>query len=167
MMKREARVATGVVNRGATMQCGHTPRPGLSDSGDQSSTLKSVSKERPLCILTRIPRPSSPPPAHHGQDLFAGYVPVAPGQALSYTADTFAAVKGVPALIVYGEMDRMGTKASSLLQAMPDSRVLMIPGASHPCYLDEPELFHKELLSFLREDAAFSRHQRKLSAGPR
>lgn len=89
-------------------------------------------------------------------------MPVAPGQALSYTADTFTAVD-VPALIVFGEMDRMGAKASSLLQAIPESRLLMVPGASHPCYLDEPELFHKELLSFLREDAAFSPRGRKLS----
>ncbi len=86
---------------------------------------------------------------------------------MSYTADTFASVKDVPALIVYGEMDKMGTKASSLLKAIPDSRVLMIPGASHPCYLDDPELFHKELLSFLRDEAAFSRHQRRLAADGR
>lgn len=98
------------------------------------------------------------------QDLFAAYVPVAPGQALSYTAESFAALD-VPALIVYGEMDRMGAKASSLLQAIPDSHVLMIPGASHPCYLDEPELFHRRLLSFLREGAVFSPHERGLS-GP-
>lgn len=94
--------------------------------------------------------------AHAGQVLFAGYVPVAPGQALSYTEDEFAAVTGVPALIVYGELDVMGSKASSLLHAIPDSRVLMIAGARHPAYLDEPQLFHEELLGFLQKEAVFS-----------
>lgn len=96
------------------------------------------------------------------QDLFAAYVPVAPGHALSYTAEAFAAIH-VPALIVYGEMDVMGAKASSLLKAIPDSHLLMIPGASHPCYLDEPDLFHNRLLMFLREDAVFSPHEGRLS----
>ncbi|CAM9675863.1 unnamed protein product [Ectocarpus sp. 4 AP-2014] len=90
-------------------------------------------------------------------ELFAGYVPVAPGEALSHTAEDFAAVTGVPALIVYGELDRMGSRASSLLSSIPGSRVLMVPGASHPCYIDEPDMFHESLLSFLNEDAHFSR----------
>lgn len=96
------------------------------------------------------------------QDLFAAYVPVAPGEALSYPSEAFAAID-VPALIVYGEMDKMGAKASSLLQAIPSSRLLMIPGASHPCYLDEPDLFHHRLLSFLQYDANFSPLERRLS----
>lgn len=71
----------------------------------------------------------------------------------------------MPALIVFGEMDRMGAKASSLLQAIPESRLFVVPGASHPCYLDDPELFHKELLGFLQDDAVFAPpppHERRL-----
>lgn len=112
----------------------------------------------------------SPPSLPHTttpcQHLFAGYVPIAPGQALSYTADAFASLD-VPALIVYGELDRMGAKASSLLQAIPNSRLLMVPGASHPCYLDEPALFHNRLLMFLRDDAVFPPRGRKLSDAAR
>lgn len=66
---------------------------------------------------------------------------------------------GVPALIVYGERDRMGSKASSLLSSIPGSQVVMVPGAGHPCYLDEPDMFHESLLSFLNEDAHFSRQR--------
>eukprot|EP00903_Cladosiphon_okamuranus_P005501 g5482.t1 len=95
-------------------------------------------------------------------ELFAAYVPVAPGQVLSYPAQAFAAID-VPALIIYGEMDKMGAKVSSLLQAIPSSHVLMIPAASHSCYLDEPELFHHRLLNFLQFDAVFSPPQRRLS----
>lgn len=92
---------------------------------------------------------------------------MAPAQALSYTSDDFGAVTGVPALVVYGEFDPMGSKASSLLQSIPDSRVLMIAGASHPAYLDKPEVFHKELLGFLEGEAGFSREETPLCDGVR
>ncbi|CAM9993217.1 unnamed protein product, partial [Hapterophycus canaliculatus] len=98
-----------------------------------------------------------PPKTKHAQqDLFAGYVPIAPGQAISYPPEAFGSVTGVPTLIVYGELDRMGTKASSILQSIPNSRVLPIAGASHACYLDEPGFFHQELAKFLDDDVVFS-----------
>lgn len=82
--------------------------------------------------------------------LFAGYVPVAPGIALSYSSSEFAAVNNVPTLIIYGEKDQMGRKASELLANIPGSTTLMIPGASHPAYLDNPQLFHDRLIEFLK-----------------
>ena len=84
--------------------------------------------------------------------MFAGYVPVAPGVAGEHSSQEFAAVSGVPALIVYGERDSMGTRASKLLSAIPGSHLMMIKGASHPAYLDEPDLFHERLLEFLKDD---------------
>lgn len=84
--------------------------------------------------------------------MFAGYVPVAPGVAAEYSAEDFAAVSGVPALIVYGEKDSNGARVSKLLSSIPGSHVMMIEGASHPAYLDEPDLFHNRLLEFLKDD---------------
>lgn len=83
--------------------------------------------------------------------LFKGYVPVAPGIALEHQRAEFEGVKDVPALIVYGELDHMGTKASELLSAIPGSEVMMVEGAGHPAYLDNPRLFHNKLVEFLRE----------------
>lgn len=90
--------------------------------------------------------------------LFAGYVPVAPGIAKMYPAEDFEAVKGVPALIIYGEKDLMGTKVSTLLASIPGSKVVMIEGATHPAYLDEPEEFHSLLMDFLAGAVVF--HER-------
>lgn len=87
--------------------------------------------------------------------LFAGYIPVAPGVASSHSASEFAAISAVPALVIYGETDAMGTRVSRLLSAMPLSKVVMIKGASHPAYLDEPEQFHDLMLSFLKDSASF------------
>lgn len=82
--------------------------------------------------------------------LFAGYVPIAPIDAISHSSEEFAAVTGVPALIVYGEKDKMGTRASLLLEAIPGSDLVMIKGAGHPAYLDDPGQFHQFLLEFLK-----------------
>lgn len=81
--------------------------------------------------------------------LFSGYVPIATGMALTHTAAEFNAVKNVPTLIVYGERDNAGRRASELLASIPGSIVLMISDATHPAYVDNPELFHSHLLEFL------------------
>ncbi len=36
-----------------------------------------------------------------------------------------------------------------MVKAMPNSRLVVLEGASHPCYLDKPIEFHRELLQFL------------------
>ncbi|CAM9190071.1 unnamed protein product, partial [Choristocarpus tenellus] len=84
----------------------------------------------------------------HNTALIRAYVPVAPGEALRHTAEEFAAVEDVPALIVYGEEDSMGAQASQLLANIPGSDVLMVPDAPHAAYLFEPNLFHDKLLEF-------------------
>lgn len=81
--------------------------------------------------------------------LFKGFVPVAPPNALNYQLADFENVKNVPALVVYGENDHMGTKVSNLLNAIPGSEMVMIEDAGHPAYLDDPMRFHAELVKFL------------------
>lgn len=57
----------------------------------------------------------------------------------------------VPALIFWGENDRIIPlrQAESLARAMTNSRKVVLEDASHPCYLDQPFEFHRELLQFL------------------
>ena len=58
----------------------------------------------------------------------------------------------VPALIFWGSEDRTIPlkQGEQLSRAMPASRLVVLDGASHPCYLDRPLDFHRELLQFLR-----------------
>lgn len=79
----------------------------------------------------------------------SGYIPVAPGGIDQY-ASKLSHVK-VPTLIVWGEKDAIIPLAESekLQAAIPGSRRFIMKGASHPCYLDDPDAFHAELLSFL------------------
>ena len=56
----------------------------------------------------------------------------------------------VPALVLWGEHDRIvpTEKAARLAQSLPGAETVILPGASHPCYLDQPELFHELLIDF-------------------
>ena len=80
----------------------------------------------------------------------AGFVPIAPAGI-----DDFAPQAGarVPTLILWGEKDEIVpvARATELAGRLPGARVEILPGASHPCYLDRPELFHGLLVAFARE----------------
>lgn len=109
-----------------------------------------MTKDSPAVIVSPSMSGSfSIPLLFRAPGLFAGFVPVAPPAAASYTRSDFAAVIGVPALIVYGEKDAMGARVSRLMEAIPGSEVVMIEEGSHPAYLDKPELFHDVLVKFL------------------
>lgn len=79
----------------------------------------------------------------------AGFVPVAPGGVQTYLPKLQGSK--VPTLIFWGENDAIVSPkdAEKMARAMPASRKVVIPGASHPCYLDSPFEFHRELLHFL------------------
>jgi len=64
--------------------------------------------------------------------------------------DRLASIK-VPALIIWGSEDQISPLANSdtLLTEIPDARRVIIESAPHPCYLDQPDLFHRAVLDFL------------------
>jgi pimeloyl-ACP methyl ester carboxylesterase len=80
----------------------------------------------------------------------AGFVPVAPAAIDTYL-DALEGSK-VPTLLLWGENDSIipPKQGEKLAKKLPGSRLVVFPGASHPCYLDVPIDFHRELLSFLR-----------------
>ncbi|HIJ80033.1 MAG: alpha/beta hydrolase [Desulfobulbaceae bacterium] len=59
----------------------------------------------------------------------------------------------VPCLVVWGSEDAVSSPANAdiLTDAIKDARQVMINGAPHPCYLDQPGLWHDALLLFLKE----------------
>lgn len=54
---------------------------------------------------------------------------------------------GTPTLVIHGEFDR--SKSSALLSLLPNAKTFEIPEGKHPCYLQNPELFHKIIYNFL------------------
>ncbi len=58
-----------------------------------------------------------------------------------------------PCLIFWGDKDRVFpvTQGYKLREKLKNSKLVICPGARHPCYLDKPKLFHSELKKFLQE----------------
>jgi len=81
-------------------------------------------------------------------DRVLGFVPVAPG-GIDANVKALRNVS-VPTLVVWGENDRIIPleKSVVLTAAITDSRRVVLRGASHPCYLDSPDEFHRELIAF-------------------
>ncbi|MDX9834192.1 MAG: alpha/beta hydrolase [Desulfobulbus sp.] len=57
----------------------------------------------------------------------------------------------VPVLVVWGSEDQVAplTDSDTLLAELPQARREIFDGAPHPCYLDQPERWHKVLRAFL------------------
>lgn len=81
----------------------------------------------------------------------AGFVAVAPVGIDEHEARLRQV--DVPALLLWGENDAvipvdLGRRLESALRG---SRLRVLPGASHACYLDRPAEFHEALVGFLRK----------------
>ncbi|GAB4338210.1 MAG: alpha/beta hydrolase [Desulfobulbaceae bacterium] len=57
----------------------------------------------------------------------------------------------VPTLLVWGSEDTISPPASCdlLASSVPKAKKIIIEGAPHPCYLDNPESWHAGLIDFL------------------
>lgn len=83
------------------------------------------------------------------QALIRAYIPVAPICTEKFSAEQYQSVK-VPALIVYGDQDaQLGEASLHNLSNLANHRVVVMKGAGHPCYLDDPDTWHKALMDFL------------------
>lgn len=83
-------------------------------------------------------------------DLVKAYIPVAPICTEKFSEDQYTSVQ-TPALIVYGDQDsQLGEASLHNLSHLPNHRVVVMKGAGHPCYLDDPQTWHKALLEFLQ-----------------
>ncbi len=66
-------------------------------------------------------------------------------------ADNLGDIK-VPTFIVWGSEDAVAPLANAhvLDRSIPDSALVLLQGSPHPCYLDQPDIWHWELTSFLK-----------------
>ena len=114
------------------------------------SLLPALRLDRPVIVSPSMSGRFSFPYVLAHPERVAGFVPVAPVGAVEYAARLRESP--VPALVVWGERDSVFpiSQARPLADAFVDARVLVLPGARHPAYLDQPELFHRELVDFVR-----------------
>ena len=62
----------------------------------------------------------------------------------------------VPTLLIWGELDARSTLAVArqFEEAIPDTRLVVIPGAGHTCNLERPEPFTQAVREFCRDRSA-------------
>ncbi|MFT7677832.1 MAG: abhydrolase domain-containing protein 14 [Planctomycetota bacterium] len=84
------------------------------------------------------------------QDLVLGYMPVAPASIGRYRARLGEI--SAPTRILWGSEDQVFplTEGEELARSIPAAELSIYEGAAHPCYLDQPERFHAELIAFAR-----------------
>jgi len=77
------------------------------------------------------------------------YVPVAPVYTPKFASELYMRTR-VPTLIVVGDLDtNLGVISVKNLKNLPLHKVLTLPNARHPAYLDQPDMWHKNLVEFL------------------
>ena len=106
--------------------------------------------DRPVVVSPSMSGRFSFPYVLAHPEAVAGFVPVAPAGAVEYARRLRGSP--VPTLVVWGERDSVfpSSQARPLADAFVDARVLMLQGAKHPAYLEQPDLFHRELVEFVR-----------------
>ena len=59
----------------------------------------------------------------------------------------------MPVLIFWGDKDYVFKidLGYTLEKELPNAKLVVCKGAKHPCYLDVPELFHQELIRFIKQ----------------
>uniref|UniRef100_A0A670ILS0 Protein ABHD14A n=1 Tax=Podarcis muralis TaxID=64176 RepID=A0A670ILS0_PODMU len=113
--------------------------------------FKELGLQQPVLISSSMSGRYSIPFLLASGEQLKGFVPIAPVGTKDFTTQQYQQVK-IPTLIIYGERDTgLGTQSLQSLQQIPKSRVVMLLGAGHACYLDKPQEFHKALLNFLGE----------------
>jgi pimeloyl-ACP methyl ester carboxylesterase len=129
---------------------GESEASGLPPEGFLASILPLVTDGPVVLVAPSMSGRYSFPLLARRPSFVAGFVPIAPAAI----ADSLAEIRGssVRALVVWGEKDDVvpPKESRALADALPNSRRVEIQDAGHACYLDQPEVFHRELLVFLK-----------------
>jgi len=128
---------------------GESPTADIPPEELLSSLLPLIADQPVIVVSPSMSGRFSLPLVVRRPDFVAGFVPIAPAAIPEYR-DRLAGSQ-VPALIVWGENDEIVplAQAEALAKAFSNSRRVTLEGAGHPCYLDKPDEFHRELLEFL------------------
>lgn len=133
---------------------GRSPEAAVDPETWLGELLERLCRRRPVVVFPSMSGRFVLPLATSNPHRLAGLVAVAPVGIPAYK-ERLGKIT-VPTLIVWGADDRVVplAHADSLAASVAGSRKVVIAGAGHPCYLDDPATFHAELLKFLSKLAA-------------
>jgi abhydrolase domain-containing protein 14 len=130
---------------------GRSPQGPVPPAELLPALLAALDLERPVLVSPSMSGGVSFPFVLAHPERLAGFVAVAPVGTPEYARRIQQSP--LPALIVWGERDRLfpPSQARQLAASFRDAEVLILPGARHPAYLDQPQRFHKALIAFARK----------------
>jgi abhydrolase domain-containing protein 14 len=119
-----------------------------------AALLTALELDRPVVVSPSMSGSFSWPLVLANPELLSGFVPVAPVRSTEYAKRIKESP--LPALVIWGENDRLfpPSQAQLVAASFRDSRTLILPGARHPAYLDQPEKFHEALVEFAKHVSA-------------
>jgi abhydrolase domain-containing protein 14 len=106
--------------------------------------------DRPVVVAPSMSGQYALPLVTGHSERVAGFVAVAPVELPRYERALRALA--LPTLILWGANDAVipVQQAEALHSWVKGSRLVILNGARHPCYLDRPDEFHAALIEFLR-----------------
>jgi abhydrolase domain-containing protein 14 len=112
--------------------------------------LPALDVDAPVLVAPSMSGGFALPLLIHHPDAVSGFVAVAPAGVPDYEPELDAI--RVPTLIIWGEKDTVipVSIGERMERKINGSRLIVLEGASHPCYLDRPDEFHQALLDFLK-----------------
>lgn len=113
--------------------------------------LKELGATRSILVVPSMSGSYALPLIVRGSFELSGFVAISPHHTERFTKTEYTLLK-TPTMIIYGQTDKeYGEKSANDLMNIPDSKVHVIKGAGHACYLQNPEEFNEVLKNFLEE----------------
>ncbi len=133
---------------------GASPAPPPGATVDLAGFIAAQKLEAPIVVSPSMSGRFSLPVVTGHPERIGGFVAVAPVELATYES----ALRNLtlPTLIVWGENDAVVplSQGKALHSWVKDSRLVILKGARHPCYLDRPDEFHAALIEFARSVTA-------------
>lgn len=135
---------------------GQSVLDGIEDSPEKvlDAIMMTYSVKRPILLAPSMSGRYALPYLIKYPNIIRAFIPIAPTIPPLFNVSRVNAVNinGFPSLIIWGQNDTLGKERSKIFKDFKGKNDLLeIPRASHPCYLDEPGIFHSALLSFLKD----------------
>jgi abhydrolase domain-containing protein 14 len=129
---------------------GASPAPPPGAHFDLAEFIAAQKLAAPVVLAVSMSGQFALPLVTQHPEKVAGFVAVAPVDLPAYEKPLRALA--LPTLILWGENDAVVpvAQAKALHGWVKDSRLVILAGARHPCYLDKPDEFHAALVEFLR-----------------
>jgi len=130
---------------------GDSPRSPLEPEDFLAALIEVLELEQPTVVSPSMSGRFMLPVVLEHPELLSGWVAVAPTGVSRPPAGLSSL--DLPTLVVWGSEDTVFPleQGRRLAETIPGAELLVLEGARHPCYLDQPALFHERVLAFVRQ----------------